>query len=676
MINVKATQQETERPARARYLFTDAEKYSRLPLVIVLVLGSLVAYLKTALSSGSNAAPIEPDDPWRPDELDARPPAFHPVLGDGSEEHVADAGQEDGAAPSKRPMSKSSAVLYPIFSFAIDESPPIDFSTVKPTLPVGLPSMFNYQPGNDNFPTSRAQSASSPSSGGDTPEESVSAPEAQAPARRNRAPTSSGPVKLNDVFAGQAMMIVLADLLLNTTDADGDEMTVLGVTASLGNVRIDGDAWNYQPGLSARGEVTLTYYVTDGQAVVVQHATFVVSRDPLILGTPNDDLLLGTLEDDEIDAMAGNDIIDARDGDDVISGGDGDDHIVAGAGNDTVFAGKGNDIVFGGEGNDIVFGGEGNDRLFGEAGDDLIDGEDGDDFIDGGDGEDILLGGAGADELYGGAGNDLLRGGDGDDLLLGGDGDDRHFGETGDDRVEGGAGNDLIDGGAGDDHLYGGAGDDYILGGDGNDVIDAGVGADVVDAGDGDDFVTVSIDIDEDAYHGGRGRDHLDLSLTTLGVEIDLKKGRIEGLEVGRDTISGFESVSGGKGNDIFYVDGNVATVLRGGDGDDRFVFSAPSGAAQVDKIVNEILDLMVGDRILVSSFELTEEREEDLEDRFERAYKGRDEVDNPYPLRISYERYGDTEHTIIEVDFDGNHEYELSIDVAGTYRPFVYETA
>ena len=48
MINVRATQQETERPARARYLFGDAERYSRLPMLLVLAIGSLVAYLKLA----------------------------------------------------------------------------------------------------------------------------------------------------------------------------------------------------------------------------------------------------------------------------------------------------------------------------------------------------------------------------------------------------------------------------------------------------------------------------------------------------------------------------------------------------------------------------------------------------------------------------------------------------
>jgi Ca2+-binding RTX toxin-like protein len=656
MINVRATQQETERPARARYLFGDAERYSRLPMLLVLAIGSLVAYLKLAF-------PVRNEDYTPPHETtpadnssDAPPSPIHPVLSSTRADDPTNTDDPEGdEAEAGRPVrvsDKSSApVLFPSFSFGIEESAPIDFSTVRPTLPPPLRGLFTQPPGNDNEPIDATASAGSlpAASATDAAAGEPPAPETPAPGKRNRAPTSSGPVRLHDAFAGQVSLITLASLLLNTVDAEGDELSVSGVTASMGKISIDGGAWSYQAGFAAHGEVTLTFWVSDGQSASIQHATFLVSRDPLIPGTDGNDLLVGTTDDDEIDARGGDDIIDARAGDDVIAGGDGNDHIVAGSGNDTVFAGRGDDIVFAGEGNDTVWGGEGDEQLFGEAGDDLLDGEAGNDRLDGGDGDDILMGGLGNDDLVGDTGADLLNGGADNDILTGGEG------------------NDILRGDADDDQLFGDAGDD---------LLDGGEGVDMVDAGAGDDVVVVSIDYDADAYEGGSGFDTLDLSLTTLGVEIDLVRGAIKGLEVGKDSISGFEAVSGGKGDDTFVVGGNVATVLRGGDGDDTFVFTAPGNAAPIDVIVNEILDLMVGDRIMVSSFELTQKQDEALDDRFDRAYAGRDETDNPYPIRIRYERYDDTDHTIIDVDFDGNAAYELSIDVEGTYRPFVYETA
>ncbi len=167
------------------------------------------------------------------------------------------------------------------------------------------------------------------------------------------------------------------------------------LVASSGTLTWADGGWMFTPEQGMLGDVTLTYYITDGAEVIQQTAHFKVIEAPPIVGTAGDDNLLGTHCADTIDGRGGNDNIDARGGDDLIMGGDGDDHIVAGAGNDIVHAGAGNDIVFGGTGNDLIFGGAGHDRLFGEQGNDTIYGEDGDDRITGGEGDDVLLAGNG-----------------------------------------------------------------------------------------------------------------------------------------------------------------------------------------------------------------------------------------------------------------------------------------
>ena len=367
--------------------------------------------------------------------------------------------------------------------------------------------------------------------------------------------------------------------------------------------------------------------------ITVQAKMSIVKPPPQeIAGTGGDDRLIGTPYDDIIDGRDGNDLIYGRDGNDMIVGGSGDDTLLGGAGNDILHGGAGRDIIFGGAGNDILFGGDGdddlygetgndslmggqgndrlmggqdNDRLFGEDGDDVLLGEAGNDLLEGGAGSDDLSGGGGNDVVIGGAGNDVIRLGfageearetnsavtDGDDVYSGGDGidtlDASHvdagvdidlnagtaFGETiGADKVEGvenvigTAHDDTITGDGSSNTIHAGDGDDVVAGGDGDDIICAEEGDDMVivfasTSGDGDDG--------NDVYDGGDGIDTLDLTALVEAVVADFEGHYVEGAEIGRDTISNFEVIRGGQGNDRLNG-GDGSDILHGGDGNDR----------------------------------------------------------------------------------------------------------
>jgi Ca2+-binding RTX toxin-like protein len=351
-----------------------------------------------------------------------------------------------------------------------------------------------------------------------------------------------------------------------------------------------------------------------------------------IAGTNGDDRLIGTPYEDIIDGRDGNDLIYGREDDDMIVGGKGDDTLLGGDGDDVLHGDQGRDIIFGGAGNDIVFGGDGDDDLYGEAGNDSLMGGSGNDRLMGGqgydrlfgdDGDDVLFGEAGHDLLEGGAGRDDLSGGGGNDVVLGGAGNDvLHMGfageearqpssavTDGDDVYSGGDGIDTLDAndvdagvdidlkagtatgetiGAdkveGVENVVGTAHDDTITGNDDANSIDGGAGDDVLAGGDGDDqidgeegndlvvvFASTSADSDDgdDVYDGGDGIDTLDLTALVEAVVADFEGQYVEGAEIGRDTISNFEIIRGGRGHDRLNG-GSGSDILHGGAGNDK----------------------------------------------------------------------------------------------------------
>lgn len=143
-------------------------------------------------------------------------------------------------------------------------------------------------------------------------------------------------------------------------------------------------------------------------------------------------------------------------------------------------------------------------------------------------GNDVLIGNNTANSLNGFSGNDSITGGNGADILNGGEGNDTLYG---------GKGTDLLIGGKGADTLYGNAHADRLEGWAGSDVLYGGGDADILIGGKANDKL-----------YGGAGDDYL------LG--------------------GGADNGVAAAGNDI----------LRGGTGNDTFVFIANGGGAQVIK--------------------------------------------------------------------------------------------
>jgi VCBS repeat-containing protein len=71
--------------------------------------------------------------------------------------------------------------------------------------------------------------------------------------------------------------ITTAQLLANVTDADGDALSVIGLTASTGSLfNNNNGTWTYRPFSNANGPVTFNYNVTDGLSLVATSATLEV----------------------------------------------------------------------------------------------------------------------------------------------------------------------------------------------------------------------------------------------------------------------------------------------------------------------------------------------------------------------------------------------------------------
>ncbi|MBR1123480.1 cadherin-like domain-containing protein [Bradyrhizobium lablabi] len=543
MITAKAfrpASQSASRPTREDYAESDQKKGSFLPLAFLVFLTGCAAYLKSflpvKLEAGERQQEVKREDA---DQSDAP-----------REDQISAATEEDIETESRH-VSKSSDNVVPIRLFReSDGQPAVGPGSIQPAS-AAPPRVANtatadaVRGGNDNRQSAQPNSGGEGNGGGGGGGGGSEKPRAPTEEPRNRAPRTNGPVQLADVVGCQTvMMIPLLTLLAGTTDPDGDRLTITSISSTSGTLTPTEDGgWIFERDDGMRGDVTLTYMISDGSMSIKQTAYFSVVDAPPIIGTANDDNLLGTQCSETIDGLAGNDNIDARGGNDIVIGGAGDDHIIAGAGNDVVYAGAGNDIVFAGSGNDIIFGGTGNDRLYGEEGDDIIVAEDGDDSLSGGDGADILLAGSGHDTVQGEAGNDTLDGGDGSDNLAGG---------------------------AGRDTITAGAGNDLLLGDDGSDVLADGAGSDTALGGAGNDHVLAAADAAADTYNGGADRDTIDYSAATESVRVDVGSGIAVGDDIGHDEIAEFEVVIGGSGDDAINASAASTDVsMSGGAGND-----------------------------------------------------------------------------------------------------------
>jgi Ca2+-binding RTX toxin-like protein len=257
----------------------------------------------------------------------------------------------------------------------------------------------------------------------------------------------------------------------------------------------------------------------------------------------------------------------------------------------------GNDTLIGGALNDEMFGFGGNDSLVGAANLDILDGGTGNDTLSGGVENDLLIGGAGNDRLIGGTGQDEMRGGTGNDEYgvqeandivteLAGGGIDSILSDVGNlslanyDNVEvlsltntAGAAN--ISGSGRSDQLNGNAFINILTGGGGNDTLDGGGNNDVMKGGSGNDFYYISDADDEVIEAAGKGKDTVYANASyalAAGQEIEVLSlqgitslsgtgNELANTIIGNigdnvlDGLGGNDTMTGGKGNDIYVVD-------------------------------------------------------------------------------------------------------------------------
>ncbi len=362
----------------------------------------------------------------------------------------------------------------------------------------------------------------------------------------NDAPTGAATAVLAAGTEDTAYTVSAADLLIGFSDAEGDMLTVQGLTASSGTVVDNGDGtWTITQAANVAGEVSLTYSVSDGTDTVAGGTSYTLTGQndaptairlsrtvvPEVMAVG---YLVGRLTsvDPDTGEVSTFTLLDTAGGRFVLNGNRLEvadrtlidfelnaSHQVtvrvtdgSGATFDQTFTITVTNVV-----SEVKSGSAGNDVLAGGLGTDSLRGADGDDLVSGGVGNDTLLGDAGNDTLMGGAGRDVLTGGSGFDVASYADaaigvkvslrnaaantgeaaGDvytsvEGVIGSAQDDTLVGSTNDNLLVGGDGDDQLQSLAGDDTLIGGAGADTLVGSAGADVMvysSATEGGDFI-------------------------------------------------------------------------------------------------------------------------------------------------------------------------------------------
>ena len=401
-----------------------------------------------------------------------------------------------------------------------------------------------------------------------------------------------------------------------TIDSDTGVVTVLDASKISFE---DGDTRDIEvTATSADGSTSVQSYtinVTDTAESINVSGTFVDTgvAETQITGSDTADNITLHETGGNVRGGDGNDTLEGSVANDVLRGDEGNDTVVGGAGNDQIFGGAGADVLDGGEGIDTarydadsiginvnletgeasggeaegdsfasienVWGGSADDVITGSSGNNSLRGLDGDDVIDGGAGNDVLRGDEGNDTVVGGAGNDQIFGGAGADVLDGGEGVDTLRYEEDIEGVTLNLQTNTVSGGEAEgdtisnfENAYGGSADDVITGSSGNNTLRGRAGDDTIYGGDGND--SVFGDGGRDVLDGGDGIDTLRFDFDSAGVNVNLETGITSGGEAEGDTISNFENVFGGSGNDVLTGD-DGRNVLRGNDGADTITGGA-----------------------------------------------------------------------------------------------------
>ena len=196
----------------------------------------------------------------------------------------------------------------------------------------------------------------------------------------------------------------------------------------------------------------------------------------------------------------------------------------------------------------------------------------------------------------------VARGLEGNDAITTGEGDDDVRGRKGDDSLVTRGGDDFVHGRKGNDYISAGDGDDVVRGGAGNDRLDAGAGLDDVRGGKGDDQLSDGEGAPGSILRGNEGDDLFSFYPGYSSSGAVQSGGEMRGGK-GEDDLRGAAVMDGGRQADVL-VSESGDQILRGGHGDDVFLFYKAAGQ-------DEVLDFGDGDRLrllAVKGFETAED--------------------------------------------------------------------
>jgi len=346
-----------------------------------------------------------------------------------------------------------------------------------------------------------------------------------------------------DVLYGEA-----GDDSLNGGD---DNDTLMGGTGNDTLVGGNGSDWiDYS--LDGINEAVSTdlQRTTTTQYISASRGNDLISEIENIKGTAYNDSFTGDANVNTIYGGDGNDAIMGMGGNDILDGGNGIDTVSyyyqnkinvtlndSGTTTVSVWNGSsyvvedtisnfeninGSDVTTASLNADIIYGNSVNNSIWGNRGNDSLFGDEGNDYLDGGSDDDVIAGGIGADTINGGDGSDVLRGGG-----------------------TSASGSNTADGSS--DTIYGGNGSDTIYGMLDNDTL---YGGDTLT-----DTATDILRYDE-------------LSGKNIYVNLSTNSAYQIGNSGVKDTISGFESVFAGSGDDSLVGNASSNTLVGNGGND------------------------------------------------------------------------------------------------------------
>jgi Ca2+-binding RTX toxin-like protein len=153
-----------------------------------------------------------------------------------------------------------------------------------------------------------------------------------------------------------AVTLEASTLLANDTDANGDRLSLTGVSNAVnGSVTFSNGNVIFTPSANFTGNASFDYSISDGFGGT-SRATVSVAVGGTQTGGSSNDILTGTAGNDSLKGLRGNDILIGNAGNDTLIGGNGKDTLTGGPGTDTLTGGNGQDIfVFAsGEGIDTI----------------------------------------------------------------------------------------------------------------------------------------------------------------------------------------------------------------------------------------------------------------------------------------------------------------------------------